>query len=120
MPLPVVALFPWLVGLLASTLTAFFSWFVTFFASRYAVKYALVITYLISLGVLTAGVALLVKGLVIGIQVAMPNSLGASTYFLPSNINLIMGAYFSMRIAYKLYTWSAYRVRAIALCTIPH
>lgn len=114
MPLPVVAMFPWLVGLLASALSAAFTWAVSFFAGRLAIRFALTVTYLVTLGALTVGVAVLVKGLIIGIQVSMPTSLGASTYFLPSNINVIMGAYFSMRVAFKLYCWTVYRLKAIA------
>ena len=112
MPLPVVALFPWLVGLFASTIGAVFSWFAGWFALRLAARLALVTAYVIAVAAITAGVALTVKALIMGIQVAMPLSLGAATFFLPNNINLIMGCYFSMRVTYFLFMWTRDRLTA--------
>lgn len=113
MPIPVLGLFPWLIGLFASTLGTLFTWFASFLALRLAVRFTLVIAYILAIAALTLAVAVLVKGLIMNVQTAMPGSLGAATYFLPNNINLIMGAYFSMRVSYALYVWASDRLTAI-------
>lgn len=110
MPLPVVALFPWLVGLFASTLGALFTWFVSTLAARVSVRLLLATAYLVASAALTVGVAVLIKGAIMAIRVTMPASLGAATYFLPANINLIMGVWFSMRVSHALYCWTRARL----------
>jgi len=114
MPFPILAVgfFPWLVGLFTSILTGLFTWFVSFVALRSAARFAIVTTYVIAIAAITVTVATVIKGFIFGIQVTMPASLGAATYFLPSNINVVMGAYVSMRVAFFLYTWTHNRLTA--------
>jgi len=114
MPFPILAVgfFPWLVGLFSSILGGLYTWFVSFVALRSAAQFALVTAYVIAIAAITVTVATVIKGFIFAIQVTMPASLGAATYFLPNNINVIMGAYVSMRVAYYLYTWTSHRLTA--------
>jgi len=112
MALPVLAFFPWLVGVFASSLTALFTFFASFMALRYAARFAIVTAYVVAIAAITVTVALGVKAGIMQIQVSMPMSLGSATYFLPNNINIIMAAYFSMRISWYLFNWTKDRLTA--------
>lgn len=112
MPLPALAFFPWLVGLFSSTIAAVFTFFASFFALRYAAKFTVVTAYLIAIAALTAAVAAAIKLAIFGIQVSMPNSLGIATYFLPANINAVIGAFVSIRVSFYLYRWTSDRLTA--------
>lgn len=114
MPVPVLAFFPWLIGAFGSALGALFTWFAGFLALRIAARFAMVAGYVLAVATITATVAIAVKAIVYGAQMAMPLSLGAATYFLPNNINVIIGAYVSMRVTYYLAMWLKDRVTAIA------
>lgn len=118
MALPVLAFFPWLVGLFASTLGAVFTWAVGFLALRYAARLALAVGMVLALAGITLAVSLTIKGMIYGAQMAMPASLGAATYFLPNNINTIIGVYVAMRVVWYLYHWTYDRVVAIARLTV--
>lgn len=110
--MPIVAFFPWLVGLFSSILTTLFTWFVTQFAARRAFRFALVTTFLIAAATMTVTVAATIKALIMQIQVSMPGGLGEATYFLPSNINTVIAIYFSMRVSFYLYNWMTFVISA--------
>jgi len=115
MPLPIVAAFPWLVGLFASVMGSLFTWVTTFIAGRFAFKFVLITSYLIAVATITAGIAITIKALIIGIQTTMPTTLGVATYFLPNNINAVIGVYVSIRVSFSLYAWAKERLTAIAI-----
>lgn len=106
MPLPVVAFFPWLIGLLASVTTSAFTWFVSRMVFEKAVQYALITAFLVAAAALTVTVSLSIKAAIFAARVAMPNSLGMATYFLPGNINTVFAIIFTMRVSMALYRWT--------------
>lgn len=112
MPLPLVAFFPWLVGLFASVFGSLLTWIVTKFAAEKAMHIVIVSGFLTAAFTLMVGMALAAKMLVLGVRVTMPDLLGNSTYFLPSNINVIMAAYFTLRVSHYLYRVSTFTLAA--------
>ena len=50
--------------------------------------------------------SLTIKALIIGAQIAMPSSLGMATYFLPHNINQVLGLIVTIRVSHALYRWT--------------
>lgn len=112
MPVPIIAFFPWLIGVFSSILTTLFTWFITQFAARRAVRFALVTTFLIAAGAMTVTVAVAIKAMIMQIQISMPGGLGEATYFLPSNINQVIAIYFTMRVSFYLYNWMTFVISA--------
>lgn len=115
MPLPVIAFFPWLVGLFASVMGGLFTWVTVFVGARLAFKFVLITSYLLAVATITAAIAITVKAMIIGIQTTMPTTLGVATYFLPNNINAVVGVYVGMRVSFSLYAWAKDRLTAIAI-----
>jgi len=99
-------LWAWFVGLFTSTFSAFTAWMIGKIAYEKAVQIALVTAFLVAAAALTVGVSLSIKALIIGARVAMPNSLGMATYFLPSNVNTVLSIIVTMRVSAALYRWT--------------
>jgi len=106
MPLPLIGFFPWLVALFGSLVTSIFTWFLQRVVYEKAVQYALITAGLIAIAALTLSVSLTIKAAIIALRVTMPTSLGMATYFLPSNINLMIGVIVTARVARSVYRWT--------------
>lgn len=107
MPAPLVGGLLWgigsLIGLLA---TRIYDFFFRFLAEKWAYRAVIGTAFVVAVGGLTVAMATAVKAIVVAARVMMPSSLGASTYFLPSNINIIIGAYVSARLIVYVYEWT--------------
>jgi FlaA1/EpsC-like NDP-sugar epimerase len=107
MALPIVGgIFAWFVGLTTSAFTSFTTFLIGKMLYEKAVRYALITAFLVAAAALTVTTSLMLKATILGIQIAMPNSLGMVTYFLPSNINQIFGAIITIRLSTLLYRWT--------------
>lgn len=107
MPAPLVGGLLWGIGsLLGLLVTRLYDFFFRFMAEKWAYRAIIGTAFVLAVGAITVGMAAAVKALVVGARVLMPSSLGASTYFLPSNINLIIGAYISARLVVYVYEWT--------------
>ena len=106
MALPLIGLWPWLVGLVTSAFTSFATFLIGRMVYEKAVHYALVTAFVVAAGALTVGLAASLKAAIFAVQIGMPNSLGAATYFLPSNINIIFGMIITIRVSNFLYRWT--------------
>lgn len=106
MALPLVGVFAWFIGLFTTTFTSFAAWMIGRMVYARAVQYALITGFLVVAAGMTLGIAVTIKALIFAAQVALPNSLGLFTYFLPSNINIIFGLIVTIRVAHSLYRWS--------------
>lgn len=116
MPLPAVGFFAWLLGLVTSSFTSLATWLVARFAYEKAVQYALITAFLVAAATLMITLSLAVKAAIFGLQVAMPNSLGLATYFLPGNINQIFAYIVTLRTSRFLYRWTVSTMSAY----LPH
>ena len=107
MALPIAGGFlGWLLGLFGSTFTTFTMWLIGKMVYEKAVRVALVTAFLVAAAALTLSVSLTIKALILGAQIAMPNSLGLATYFLPHNLNQILGLIVTIRVSAALYRWT--------------
>ena len=106
MPLPIVGGFlGWLVGLFASVVGTLFAWLSAHFVYKTSIKILAVTAFVVASAGFFVTVSLALKVAVLALQIAMPNSLGLATYFLPSNINLIFSTIVLVRVHLVLYTW---------------
>lgn len=107
MPAPLVGGLLWGIGaLLGLLVTRIYDMFFRFFAEKIAFRITVGTAYVIAASALTVSMALAVKAMVLYARYSMPSSLGASTYFLPSNINIILGIYVTMRLTYFVWSWT--------------
>lgn len=107
MPAPLVGGLLWGIGsLFGLSVTAVFNFFFRFLAAKWAYRATIGTAFVVAASAVTVAMSVAVKALVWGARVGMPNSLGASTYFLPSNINQIIGVYVSVRLAYFVWGWT--------------
>lgn len=107
MPAPLVGGFLWAMGYVAARLVAvLFDFLAGFYGRTWAFRLLLGSALVLSSVAVTVAMSLAVKALIFGARVGMPNSLGASTYFLPSNINQIIGIYFTARVVYFIWGWT--------------
>lgn len=107
MPAPLVGGLLWGIGaLLGAILPKLFDFVFKFVAAKWAWRITLGTGIVLAVAGITVGMAVAVKALIIGARVTMPSSLGASTYFLPSNINIIIAAYITFRLVYFVYQWT--------------
>lgn len=112
MPLPIAGgFFVWLVGLVGSAATAAFTWFATHTAYKMALHYARVVAFIIVAGSLFLALSLAIKAAILAARVAMPDSLGQATYFLPGNINTIFALFVTLRVSAALYQWTLRNVK---------
>lgn len=103
MALPIV---PVLVGALGAMVTKAFELFFTVFAFKLARNLAVATAAIALAGGLTVGMILGLKVAVIAARFAMPNSLGAATFFLPSNLYIIIPLIVTVRLSHFLWQWS--------------
>ena len=107
MPLHIAGGFlAWLLGLFGSTFATFTTWLIGRMVYEKAVRVALVTAFVVAAAGLTLTVSLTIKALIIGAQIAMPSSLGMATYFLPHNINQVLGLIVTIRVSHALYRWT--------------
>lgn len=116
MPLPAIGFFGWLIGLVTSSFTSFATWLIGRMAYEKAVQYALITAFLVAAATAMVTLSLAVKAAIFGLQVAMPNSLGLATYFLPSNINQIFAYIVTLRTSRFIYRWTVSTMSAY----LPH
>jgi len=115
--MPIIApLWAWLVGLLGTLFSTFATWLVGRFAFERAVTYALVSAFLVAAAAVFLTLTLTVKAVIIGARVAMPQSLGLATFFLPASIAQIFSAIVTVRVSMSLYRWTVNTMAAY----IPH
>lgn len=107
MPAPLVGGLLWGLGsLIGLFLSKLYDTFFRVMAEKWAYRAVVGTAFVVAVGGITVAMAGAVKALVIGARIAMPSSLGASTYFLPSNINIIIGAFISARLVVYIYEWT--------------
>ena len=105
--MPVVAaMWGWFVSLFASSITAVATWFMGRFAFETAMRYTLITGFLVAASSLFLALTVAIKASIIGARVAMPQSLGMVTYFLPASISQIFGFVVTLRVSASLYRWS--------------
>lgn len=115
--MPIIApLWAWLVGLLGSAFTTFATWLMGRFAFERAVTYALVTAFLVAAAALFLTLTVTVKAAILGARVAMPQTLGMATFFLPASIAQILSSIVTVRVSMSLYRWTVNTMAAY----IPH
>lgn len=113
MPLPIAGgIFAWLVGLFGSAIGSFATWLMQRMVYEKAIRYALITAFLVTASGLFLGVSLTIKAAVLALQYTMPASLVMVTFFLPSNINQILAAIVTVRVARTLYALTINTIRA--------
>lgn len=107
MPAPLVGGLLWGIGsLIGMFATRLYDFFFKFLAEKWAYRAVIGTSFVVAVGGITVGMAAAVKAVVVAVRVTMPNSLGASTYFLPTNINYIIAAYITARLIVFTYEWT--------------
>jgi len=105
--MPVIApLWAWIVGLLGSLVSSVATWFVGRVAFERAMHYALVTAFVVSSAGLFLTLTLAVKAAILGARVAMPQTLGMATFFLPGSIAQIFATIVTVRVAAGIYRWT--------------
>lgn len=113
MPLPIAGgIFAWLVGLFGSAIGSFATWLMQRMVYEKAIRYALITAFLVTASGLFLGVSLTIKATVLALQYSMPPSLALVTFFLPSNINQVLAAIVTVRVARSLYALTVNTIRA--------
>lgn len=107
MPLPIVGGFAaWLVGLFGSTFGSLVTWLMARMVYERALQITLVTAFLVAASSLTVGLAIGIKAAILAVRITMPPILAAGTYFLPSNINVVLALIFTARVSMSLYRWT--------------
>ena len=107
MPLPIAGgVFAWLVGLFGSLLGSFTTWLMQRMVYERAVHIALVTAFLVAAGALTVTLSVTIKALVLSARTNLPSFIAAGTYFLPSNLNVILSVIITARVSVALYRWT--------------
>lgn len=105
--MPLIApIWAWIVGLLGSVVTSVATWAIGRMAFEKAMHLALVSGFVAAVAVLFLALTLSLKALILGARVAMPNSLGMLTYFLPPSIGQIMATIVTARVSIGIYRWT--------------
>ena len=103
----ILAALRWLVG---SLFTNFLALFTFQWARRLALGVALVVVFAGAFLALVVGV----KAAVMAVRVAMPPILAQATYFLPSNLPVIIATAVTVRISILLFRWSMTNLQVYA------
>lgn len=107
MPAPLVGGALWAIGsVMGAFLVKLYDFLFKFVAEKWAYRTVFGTAFILAVAGLTVAMAGAVKAIVIGARIGMPGTLGASTYFLPSNINIIIAAYVSARLVVYVYKWT--------------
>jgi len=105
--MPVIApLWAWLVGLLGTVFSSVATWFIGRVAFERAIFYGLVTAFLVASAALFVALVVAIKAAVIGARVAMPNSLGLATFFLPPSIAQVFSIIVTVRVSKSVYQWT--------------
>jgi len=105
--MPLIApVWAWLVGLLGSVVTSVATWAVGRMAFEKAMHFALVSGFVAAVAVLFLALTVTLKAAILGARVAMPNSLGLVTYFLPGSISQIIATIVTVRVGAGIYRWT--------------
>lgn len=99
-------LWSWLVGLLGSLVSSVATFLVARLAVERAFHYALVTGFLVATAALFLALTISVKALVFGARVAMPDTLGQATYFLPPSMAQIFATIVTARVSISVYRWT--------------
>lgn len=119
--MPVIApLWAWLVGLLGSLVTSVATWFVGRVAFEKAMQYALITAFIVASAALFLTLTISVKALILGARVAMPNSLGMATFFLPASVAQVFAAIVTVRVGASIYRWTIATMTAYLPITPRH
>lgn len=103
MALPIV---PVLIGALGAVVSKVFEFFYQIFAFKLARNLAVSFGAIAVGGALTVGMIVGLKVLVIGARYVMPSTLGAATFFLPSNLYIILPLIVTARTTHFIWQWS--------------
>lgn len=107
MPLPIAGgIFAWLIGLFATSMTSFLTWLMSRMIYERALQITLVTGFLIAISALTVSLAIGIKVAILAVRITMPGIISAGTYFLPSNINVVLSLIVSARVSVALYRWT--------------
>lgn len=107
MPVPLIApLATVITGALGVVVTKVFEFFYHFLGYKVAKMLAVGTASVVAAGLLTATMAATIKQLVLLARVAMPPSMSAFTYFLPSNINVVLASIITVRMTHFIWQWS--------------
>lgn len=105
--MPLIApLWTWLVGLLGSVVSTAATFFVGRVVIDKAYHYALVTAFLVAAGSLFLGLTITLKAAVIAARVAMPDTLGMATFFLPPSMPQLFALIVTARVSASLYRWT--------------
>lgn len=114
MPLPIAGgIAAWFLGLIGAVASKAFTWAMLFFAHRTAVSVARAVAFITVSGSLVVALSVAMKVAILAVQTAMPPSLAAFTYFLPSNLNQIFAVFVTLRISTFLYSWTVRNMRVV-------
>jgi hypothetical protein len=106
MPLPLVGVWAWLVGLATSGFTSFVGWLAARMVYERAVQIALITAFVVAAAGLTVSLAVSIKAAVFAARMYMPSALTQMTYLLPANFNLVMSLLVTLRVSTALYRWT--------------
>lgn len=96
----------WLVTLLGFVVRRSFILFYALLTFHVAQKLAVAVAAITLGAALTLGMATAIKAAIVAVRVSMPGSLGLATYFLPSNINVMISVFITIRVAHFIWSWS--------------
>ena len=102
----------WLVGLLGSALGSLMTWLMQKVVYERALNFALTTAFLLVFAGMTLGITLSIKAAILGARYGMPNVLASGTYFLPSNLPVILSLIVNIKISATLYRWTVNGIRA--------
>lgn len=83
-----------------------FAFVFQFFAFKLARNIAVATGAAIIAAALTVGMAVAIKGMIVGVRMMMPPALAQATYFLPANINLVLAAIVTIKVTHFIWQWS--------------
>jgi len=104
--MPALAIFPWIVSLLGAVVSSVATWFIGRVVFERAIHYALITGFLIASAALFVALVVAVKTLILGARVAMPQTLGLATFFLPPSISQIFATIVTVRVSASVYRWT--------------
>jgi len=96
----------WLVTLLGLVVRRVFTLVFGIFVFKVAQRIAIASAAILLAATLTLAMASAIKGLIVAARVTMPNTLGLATYFLPSDINVLVSVFVTIRVTHFIWSWT--------------
>lgn len=119
--MPIIApLWSWLVGLLGAVVSSVATWLIGRVAFALAMRYALITGFLVAAGALFVALTVAIKAALLGARIAMPQSLGMLTYFLPPSIAQIIAFIVLLRVSTSIHRWTVNTMAAYLPITPRH